>query len=141
MSAREFYLEAQKLAAAAFSPDVLPVHLLYGLCIDQSGLGSKVLHKLGITKEIVRRQVIDEVENSRSCKLVMEELPPSVECKLALERAWNSALTMGSITIETEHVLLGLTQVGALNHFGSEKEITDLEERVRELIRISKLEN
>jgi ATP-dependent Clp protease ATP-binding subunit ClpC len=97
-------------------------HILLGLLQGEDGVGAQVLISLGITRRDVRGRLLKLVPPGE------EQMPPDANwpgpfvrvgsrlleapftsrAKLVLEMAVREALTLGSASIETEHILLGI---------------------------------
>ena len=95
-------------------------HLLLGLLLEQSGVAAQVLKSFGVTAEDVRDRLLKEEGGppdvpepgppfERRAKLVLE-VPFAPRAKRALEMAVREALTLGSASVETEHILLGIVR-------------------------------
>ena len=84
-------------------------HLLLGLIREQEGLAARLLTRLGLTIEQLRRTT--ELFVRRGDRIVLGQITLNPLVKQAIEMAVKEAQRLGSSTIETEHLLLGLTQV------------------------------
>jgi ATP-dependent Clp protease ATP-binding subunit ClpC len=100
-------------------PYVGAEHILLGLLLERSGVAAQVLNLLGVTlldvrdrfanKELWPPDVPERGPFVRLGKRVLD-LPFAPRAKRALEMAVREALTLGSASIETEHILLGLVR-------------------------------
>ncbi len=111
-------------------------HLLLGLFREGEGVAVAVLNKLGISFEMVKKEIEKLVEPGPAESKVAD-VPFTPRAKKALELSGEEARAMGHNYIGTEHLLLGLLREGegiaaqVLNGFGLEinnvrQEIMDL---------------
>ncbi len=108
---------AQKQANELDCPYVGAEHILLGLLLERRGLASQVLKSLGVTLEDVRDRFVngeggppDAPEPGPFVRLGKRVLdaPFAPGAKRVMEMAVREALTLGSTSIDTEHILLGL---------------------------------
>lgn len=110
---------AQQQANELDCPYVGAEHILLGLLLERRGVASQVLESLGVTLEDVRDRLLNDEGGPpdvpepgpfvRLGKRVLE-VSFAPRGKRALELAVGEALTLGSTSIETEHILLGLVR-------------------------------
>jgi ATP-dependent Clp protease ATP-binding subunit ClpC len=110
---------AQKQATELDCPYVGVEHILLGLLLERRGMASKVLESLGVTLEDVRDRLLNEeggppdIPNPgpfvRLGKRVLDA-PFAPGAKRVMEMAVREALTLGSTSIDTEHILLGIVR-------------------------------
>ena len=81
-------------------------HLLLGLLREEEGVAAKVLERLGVTVEEVRAEVARIV--GQGDEVTTGQIPFTPRVKKVLELALREALTLGDMSIGTEHLLLGL---------------------------------
>jgi ATP-dependent Clp protease ATP-binding subunit ClpC len=82
-------------------------HLLLGLLREQEGLAQRVLDRLGVTAERVRKQVVRIVGSGD--EVTPGQIPFTPRAKDGLQLAYREALGMGNNYIGTEHLLLALS--------------------------------
>lgn len=101
--AREAMLWACKIARHCGRQEVDCRHLLWGILKMNDSLGAQVLHRLGITQ-----QVLENTFESGNAPEDNQDFAP--ETKQALELARATAQKLGVNYIGTEHLLLGVLQ-------------------------------
>jgi ATP-dependent Clp protease ATP-binding subunit ClpC len=84
-------------------------HLLLGLMIEEGGVAGRVLRELGLDAERMQ-EVIVRITGAGQVTTAKLDLSPGVQ--RALENAVEEARKMGHHYIGTEHLLLGLVQLG-----------------------------
>jgi ATP-dependent Clp protease ATP-binding subunit ClpC len=84
--------------------------ILLGLMGEGSGVAAKVLAELGITLKDARREV--EKIIGRGSGFVPSEIPFTPKVKSLFEQSFKEAHSVGHNYINTEHILLGLTEAG-----------------------------
>lgn len=84
--------------------------ILLGLIGEGTGVAAKVLTELGITLKEARREV--EKIIGRGSGFVPPEIPFTPKVKSLFEQSFKEAHSMGNNYINTEHLLLGLTEAG-----------------------------
>jgi ATP-dependent Clp protease ATP-binding subunit ClpC len=96
--------------------------ILLGLMGEGSGVAAKVLAELGVTLKDARREV--EKIIGRGSGFVPPEIPFTPKVKSLFEQSFKEAHSLGHNYINTEHLLLGLTEAGegvaakVLQHLG-----------------------
>lgn len=109
--AREVVVAAQEAAGGAGNELIGTEHLLFGLLKDAGGLAAKVIAGLGEPLDDVRLKVTTtfgpRVEPSP------DVLRFSEHARKTLELTFREALRLGHNYIGTEHILLGLLELGA----------------------------
>jgi Clp amino terminal domain, pathogenicity island component len=101
-------------------------HVLLGLLGAEDGVGSRVLHSLGVTDERVRARLSETVPPSAQGRPPPGPfpLPFAPRASEVLELALREALSYGSRFVGTEHILLGMVRqhegvaVEVLREFG-----------------------
>ncbi|BAZ52249.1 UvrB/UvrC protein [Nostoc sp. NIES-4103] len=84
--------------------------ILLGLIGEGTGVAAKVLTELGVTLKEARREV--EKIIGRGSGFVPPEIPFTPKVKSLFEQAFKEAHSLGQNYINTEHLLLGLTEAG-----------------------------
>jgi ATP-dependent Clp protease ATP-binding subunit ClpC len=98
--------EAQRLGHRYIGTE----HLLLGLLREEQGVAAKVLTRMGVTTERVRRMVEETIGHEERVSIASLELAPRT--KRVLEFAIDEARRLGHYYIGTEHLLLGLIREG-----------------------------
>ncbi|MFN6569710.1 ATP-dependent Clp protease ATP-binding subunit [Dendronalium sp. ChiSLP03b] len=84
--------------------------ILLGLIGEGTGVATKVLTELGVTLKEARREV--EKIIGRGSGFVPPEIPFTPKVKSLFEQSFKEAHSLGNNYINTEHLLLGLTEAG-----------------------------
>ncbi|WP_353931552.1 ATP-dependent Clp protease ATP-binding subunit [Okeanomitos corallinicola TIOX110] len=84
--------------------------ILLGLMGEGTGVAAKVLAELGVTLKDARREV--EKIIGRGSGFVPPEIPFTPKVKSLFEQSFREAHSLGHNYINTEHLLLGLTEAG-----------------------------
>ena len=84
--------------------------ILLGLMGEGTGVAAKVLAELGVTLKEARREV--EKIIGRGSGFVPPEIPFTPKVKSLFEQSFREAHSLGHNYINTEHLLLGLTEAG-----------------------------
>ncbi|WGV24810.1 ATP-dependent Clp protease ATP-binding subunit [Halotia branconii] len=84
--------------------------ILLGLIGEGTGVAAKVLNDLGVTLKEARREV--EKIIGRGSGFVPPEIPFTPKVKSLFEQSFREANSLGHNYINTEHLLLGLTEAG-----------------------------
>ncbi|QSJ16662.1 ATP-dependent Clp protease ATP-binding subunit [Nostoc sp. UHCC 0702] len=84
--------------------------ILLGLLGEGTGVGAKVLTELGVTLKEARSEV--EKIIGRGSGFVPPEIPFTPKVKSLFEQSFKEAHSLGQNYINTEHLLLGLTEAG-----------------------------
>lgn len=110
---------AQQQATELDCPYVGVEHILLGLLFEPSGVAAQVLKSFGVTAEDVRDRFLNEEGGppdvpkpgpfERLGKVVLD-VPFAPRAMRALEMAVREALTLGSASVETEHILLAIVR-------------------------------
>jgi ATP-dependent Clp protease ATP-binding subunit ClpA len=85
-------------------------HLLLGLLADPEGNAARALGSLNVTLDAAREQVREIIGEGRLPQ--QGHIPFTPRAKKVLELSLREALTLGSQSIGTEHLLLGLVAEG-----------------------------
>ena len=104
--ARQVVVLAQDEARALKHDYIGTEHLLLGLLREEHGAGGRVLEALGVKVEEVRSQVVRIVGEGDD--VPTGQIPFTPQAKKVLELSLREALSLGSNSIGTEHVLLGM---------------------------------
>ncbi len=108
--AQKVLMLAQEEARRLNYPYVGTEHLLLGLLREGEGIAAKVLQRMGIEMEKVRREV--EKIIGKGGALVVGEIGFTPRSKKVLELSFDEARNLGHNYIGTEHLLLGLIREG-----------------------------
>jgi hypothetical protein len=108
--ARHVVVEAQRVAKEARSGRIDTEHLLAGLLCEPDGVGAKAIVRYGAPLDEVRRKV--SARYPEPAENVPEAVPFSAGAKKALELALRAGLRLGHSFVGTEHILLGLLELG-----------------------------
>ena len=133
--AKRVMLLADQAAIRCNSEKIGTEHLLCGLLKDGAGVGSNILHELGIDLAAVR-QKLDQHLPSAPGGPEPGRIAQSEHVKRVIENAIDEARHLNHHMVGTEHLLLGMLRdtggvaCGVLSDFGLELEI------VREKVRI-----
>ncbi len=84
--------------------------ILLGLMGEGTGVAAKVLAEMGVTLKEARREV--EKIIGRGSGFVPPEIPFTPKVKNLFEQSFKEARSLGHNYINTEHLLLGLTEAG-----------------------------
>jgi ATP-dependent Clp protease ATP-binding subunit ClpC len=85
-------------------------HLLLGLIHEGEGVAAKALEQLGLSLDVVRKQVEDMIGNGQNAPA--GHIPFTPRAKKVLEFSMRESLQLGHAYIGTEHILLGLIREG-----------------------------
>ena len=85
-------------------------HILLGLLREEEGVAAKALTSLGVSLEVVRRDVGEIV--GQGSEIPRGHIPFTPRAKKVLELSLREALQLGHNYIGTEHILLGLIREG-----------------------------
>ncbi len=108
--AQKVLMLAQEEARRLNYPYVGTEHLLLGLIREGGGIAAKVLQRMGIEMEKVRREV--EKIIGKGGALAVGEIGFTPRSKKVLELSFDEARNLGHNYIGTEHLLLGLIREG-----------------------------
>ena len=86
-------------------------HILLALIREGTGIAATALRSLGVTEEAARQQV-EEIAGRGQQDPPRGHIPFTPRAKKTLELALREAIALGSTSIGTEHVLLGLIREG-----------------------------
>jgi len=103
---------AQEEAKARNCRRVGTEHLLLGLIQEREGIALAVLESLGISPEMVRRQVEEITGQGQGQEPSAGHAQYTLRAKKALDLARREALQLGHHHIGTEHILLSLIREG-----------------------------
>jgi hypothetical protein len=110
--ARRVVVLAQQEARLLSHNNIGTEHLLLGILAVGEGTAVHALDEMGITLEIVRRQVVQIVGLGQQEHRPSGHIPFTPRAKKVLELSLREALQMGQNYIGTEHILLGLIREG-----------------------------
>ena len=85
-------------------------HLLLGLLRNQEGVGCKVLAGLGVHIEQVRKKI--ETVLGVNERIVFQDIIPTSRVKHVIEISFDEARSMGSQSVNSGHLLMGLVIEG-----------------------------
>jgi ATP-dependent Clp protease ATP-binding subunit ClpB len=111
IKAQEAVARAQELAQKNEHAEISPLHVLAGLLAETDGAVLSMLQKLGATVTRLQQIVLDE----------LDRLPRAAGTQIGISRAANDVFTQAQKEadrlkdqyVSTEHLLLGLAQVGS----------------------------
>lgn len=109
--ARQVVVRAQEAARGLQHNYIGTEHVLLGLFDAPTSVAARVLHRVGLTKESVRNDVIEIVGPGTEAKRE-GHIPFTPRAKKVLELALREALSLSHNHIGPEHVLLGLVREG-----------------------------
>ena len=110
--ARDVVVRAQEQARLLRHSYVGTEHLLLGLISEQDGRAAHALAALDVRLDAVREQIIEIIGVGTQPVPASEPIPFTPRVKKVLELSLRDALQLGSNSIDTEHVLLGLLREG-----------------------------
>jgi Clp amino terminal domain, pathogenicity island component len=110
--ARTVVVRAQDQARLLKHNYVGTEHILLGLIAEQHGLAARALTSLDVRLDAVREQVIQIIGVGAQPVPASEHIPFTPRAKKVLELSLRDALQLGSNSIGTEHILLGLLREG-----------------------------
>lgn len=87
-------------------------HILLGLIAERKGVAARTLQSLNVTLEAAREQVREIIGQGQHQQTQQGHIPFTPRAKKVLEFSLREALNLGSQTIGTEHILLGLIAEG-----------------------------
>ena len=97
--------EATRLGGSYLSPELL----LLGLLAADETLAARVLTNLGMTRELMMREVEQQIARLPGNEAIPGgRLPYTSSAKRALEGAMDEASELGDDHVHTEHLLLGI---------------------------------
>jgi Clp amino terminal domain, pathogenicity island component len=85
-------------------------HILLGLLREEKGLAARVLESFDVTLERVRDQIVRIVGCGEEA--TEGQIPFTPRAKKVLELALREALSLGQMSVGSEHILLGLVREG-----------------------------
>ncbi|MCK2213664.1 ATP-dependent Clp protease ATP-binding subunit [Actinomadura sp. ATCC 31491] len=130
--ARAAVVKAQRAALSGRHDHIEPGHLVLGLLDEPDGLGARTLARLGASPEAVG-QAVRDVLGTGTEPAGAREVPFSGQSKKALELTMREGLRLGHDHVGTEHLLLGVLELGdgplarALAGLGVTKEAAERE--------------
>ena len=112
VKSQEAVASAQQLATARRNPEIAPAHLLVALLIQEDGLVTPILQKLGADPAAVGARAHEAVD---ALPTLGEAGEPRMSGTLAqvLRQAESEMAAMGDEYISTEHLLLALSESGS----------------------------
>jgi hypothetical protein len=108
--ARHVVVAAQDAARGAGNATIRPEHLVLGLLSEPEALAARAIVGQGVALDAVRRTALATLPEATD--RVPELIPFDAQAKKALELSFREALRMGHNYIGTEHILLGLLELG-----------------------------
>jgi ATP-dependent Clp protease ATP-binding subunit ClpA len=110
--ARDVVVRAQEQARLLKHNYVGTEHLLLGLIAEQHGKAARALTALDVRLDAVREQIVQIIGLGTEPTPASEPIPFTPRAKEVLELSLRDALQLGSNSIDTEHILLGLLREG-----------------------------
>src|SRR5580700_10677419 len=110
--ARDVVVRAQEQARLLKHNYVGTEHLLLGLIAEQQGKAARALTALDVRLDAVREQIVQIIGLGTEPAPASEPIPFTPRAKKVLELSLRDALHLGSNSIDTEHILLGLLREG-----------------------------
>jgi ATP-dependent Clp protease ATP-binding subunit ClpA len=110
--ARDVVVRAREQARLLKHNYVGTEHLLLGLIAEQHGKAARALTALDVRLDAVREQIVQIVGLGTEPAPASEPIPFTPRAKEVLELSLRDALQLGSNSIDTEHILLGLLREG-----------------------------
>jgi len=107
--ARRVVVLAQEEARLLAHDDIGAEHLLLGLLAVDDGIAAAALHALGVSLESARAAVADLAPPGEHGPV--GHIPFTSEAKRVLEASLREALDLRTSSIDTQHLLLGITRV------------------------------
>jgi len=108
-SARQVVVNANGAARELGHPHIGTEHVLLGLLTDPDNDANRVLASLGVTAELARERVVKAVPPGDPP--TVGRLPFAPRAKRVLEIALRESLSLGTTSVEPEHILLALVRV------------------------------
>ena len=108
MQARQVVVLAQEEARGLKHDHIGTEHILLGLLREEEGLAGRVLESLDVTHGRVREQVVRIVGFGE--QEPPGQIPFTPRAKKVLELALREALSLGPMSVDTEHILLGIVR-------------------------------
>ena len=109
--ARRIVVLAQEEARLLYHSSIGTEHILLALIHEGTGVPARALESLGVTEEAARQQV-EEIVGRAQQDLPRGHIPVTPRAKKTLELSLREAIAIGSSSIGTEHILLGLIREG-----------------------------
>jgi ATP-dependent Clp protease ATP-binding subunit ClpA len=109
--ARRIVVLAQEEARMLSHNYIGTEHILLALIREGNGVTARALESLGVTEEAARQQV-EEVVGRGEQDPPRGHIPFTPRAKKTLELSLREAIALGSTSIGTEHILLGLIREG-----------------------------
>jgi ATP-dependent Clp protease ATP-binding subunit ClpB len=108
--AQEAVLAAQRTAETLQSPVLDAEHLLAALLEDDDGVPAETLRRLGVDLPGIRAEIAGAL--SKRARIQGGSLTLDPRAKRVVERAQEEARRLGDEYVSTEHLLLGIAEVG-----------------------------
>jgi ATP-dependent Clp protease ATP-binding subunit ClpA len=106
--ARQVVVLAQEEARGLRHDHIGTEHILLGLLREEEGLAGRVLESLDVTHERVREQVVRIVGFGE--QEPPGQIPFTPRAKKVLELGLRESLSLGHMSVDTEHILLGIVR-------------------------------
>jgi len=114
VKSQEAVSAAQQLAAAKHNPEISPAHLLVALLVQEEGMTTPILQKLGVDPAALGARAHEAIESLPKLSGGGEqEARPSASLVRTLQQAEKEMAKLGDEYISTEHLLLALTGKGS----------------------------
>jgi ATP-dependent Clp protease ATP-binding subunit ClpB len=113
VKSQEAVASAQQLATARRNPEITPAHLLVALLVQEDGLVTPILQKLGADPAAIGARAHEAVDALPTLSEGAGEPRMSATLGQTLRRAEQEMATLGDEYISTEHLLLALSDGGS----------------------------
>ncbi len=113
VKSQEAVASAQQLATARRNPEITPAHLLVALLVQEDGLVTPILQKLGADPAAIGARAHEAVDALPTLSEGAEEPRMSATLGQTLRLAEQEMAKLGDEYISTEHLLLALTDGGS----------------------------
>jgi ATP-dependent Clp protease ATP-binding subunit ClpA len=111
--ARRTVAAARRIATSVGADGTNTDHLAVALLTQPEGIAARIVHETGISDEqLLAVFEIDPKAFGDSADIIPGDVPFDLESKLALREALRAALRLRHNYIGTEHLLLGIIQLG-----------------------------
>ncbi|MFA5106768.1 MAG: ATP-dependent Clp protease ATP-binding subunit [Patescibacteria group bacterium] len=119
-------------------PATQPEHLLYSLLSQRGSLGSEILHKVGLKKDVAKTVILEKIKPAAS-QAPAKPIDFSPLAKEALVKATTTARQHNHKYIGTEHLLYALTQLKEPNiHSMLQRSQVNLQHLNQQLLQVLK---
>ena len=125
LKAQEAILEARKVAGDSEN-QVIDLPHLFSALVNQSGIPTKILEKLGSDPRVLARTAVEQISKLPKVKGTSNHIYMSRELDSAIRSADKEAEHLGDSYVSTEHLLIGIVShaAGELKNRFSESGVT-----------------